>query len=71
MIVAIVTEKGGTGKTTLDTNLAGMRVAAGYRTLPIDADRQGNSNFWPEIRAGALLLGIEPSLYGDRFPSRR
>jgi cellulose biosynthesis protein BcsQ len=29
MIVAVLGEKGGTGKTTLATNLAGMRAAEG------------------------------------------
>ena len=41
MIVAVVAEKGGTGKTTLATNLAGMRAAAGHRTLLIDAGPAG------------------------------
>lgn len=59
MIVAIVAEKGGTGKTTLATNLAGMRAAAGHRTLLIDADRQGSSNFWAEIRAGLSLPAVD------------
>ena len=33
MIVALLAEKGGTGKTTLATNLAGMRVIGGRRVL--------------------------------------
>ena len=61
MIIAIVAEKGGTGKTTLATNLAGMRASSGRRTLLIDADRQGSSNFWAEIRARLSL----PSVDGD------
>jgi chromosome partitioning protein len=39
MIVAILRGKGGTGKTTLATNLAGMRAAEGRDVLIIDADR--------------------------------
>ena len=47
MIVALLAEKGGTGKTALATNLAGMR-SRNRRVLLIDADRQGReaSNLW-------------------------
>jgi chromosome partitioning protein len=53
MIVAILGEKGGTGKTTLATNLAGMRAAAGRDVLLIDADRQGSASYWAEKRGDA------------------
>ena len=71
MIVAIVAEKGGTGKTTLATNLAGMRAAAGHRTLLIDADRQGSSNFWAEIRAGLSLPGVDAEVVHGEALGRR
>lgn len=51
MIVAVLGEKGGTGKTTLATNLAGMRAAEGRDVLMIDADRQGSASYWAEKRA--------------------
>jgi len=52
MIVAVLGEKGGTGKTTLATNLAGMRAAAGAgrQVLLVDADRQGSASYWAEQR---------------------
>ena len=50
MIVAVLGEKGGTGKTTLATNLAGMRAAEGRDVLSIDADRQGSARYWAEKR---------------------
>ena len=50
MIIAIFGEKGGTGKTTLATNLAGMRAAANRDVLIIDADRQGSASYWTEKR---------------------
>ncbi|MGH3372435.1 MAG: ParA family protein, partial [Nocardioidaceae bacterium] len=34
--------KGGTGKTSCSTNVAGLAAAAGWRTLLIDLDSQGN-----------------------------
>ena len=51
MIVAVLSEKGGTGKTTLATNLAGMRAGLGRRTLLIDADPQGSALHWIELRS--------------------
>jgi chromosome partitioning protein len=51
MIVAVLGEKGGTGKTTLATNLAGMRAAEGRDVLLIDADRQGSASYWAEKRS--------------------
>jgi chromosome partitioning protein len=52
MIVAVLGEKGGTGKTTFSTNLAGMRAASGKEVLVVDADRQGSSSYWAEAREG-------------------
>jgi chromosome partitioning protein len=51
MIIAVLGEKGGTGKTTLATNLAGMRAAEGYDVLIVDADRQGSASYWAEKRS--------------------
>jgi len=59
MIILIAGEKGGTGKTTLSTNLAAMRAADGYDTLLIDTDPQGSSNFWSGTRVEAE---IEPRI---------
>jgi len=50
MIVAVLGEKGGTGKTTLATNLAGLRATAGQQVLLVDADRQGSASYWAEQR---------------------
>ena len=59
MIVALLAEKGGTGKTTLATNLAGMRAMSGYRVLLIDADRQGSSHFCSQAHAGLTQLHVD------------
>lgn len=40
--IAVVNGKGGVGKTSITANLAGLFAAAGYRTLAIDMDPQGN-----------------------------
>lgn len=50
MIILIGGEKGGPGKTTLATNLAAMRTAAGRDVLLIDTDKQQTASFWCSIR---------------------
>jgi len=51
MIVIMGGEKGGTGKTTLATNLAAMRVLRGRDVLLVDTDKQESSNYWAITRA--------------------
>ncbi len=41
-IIAIVNGKGGVGKTTTTTHLGGLAAAAGFKTLIVDLDPQGN-----------------------------
>jgi len=50
MIVLIGGEKGGTGKTTIATNLAAKRALAGRDVLLIDTDQQGSANYWAQSR---------------------
>ena len=55
MIVAVLGEKGGTGKTTIAVHLAGWRLCAGREVMLIDADRQGSASLWVESRHGHQL----------------
>jgi chromosome partitioning protein len=55
MIVVIGGIKGGSGKTTLATNLTVLRSSAGKRVLFVDADEQRSAVDWVEHREG---LGI-------------
>ena len=75
MIIAVLGEKGGTGKTMVATNLAGMRAAAGNKTLLIDADQQGSSQRWASIRENEALPRVDcEALAGDalrRFVGNR
>ncbi len=50
MILLVGGEKGGTGKTTLATNLAAMRAQQGHDVLIIDTDTQGSASFWAATR---------------------
>jgi chromosome partitioning protein len=50
MIIVIGGIKGGSGKTTLATNLAVCNVQKGRKTLLVDADDQGSSSDWADQR---------------------
>jgi len=60
MIVALLNQKGGVGKTTLALHLAGEWAREGKRVTLIDADPQGSALDWSEQRARE---GI-PRLFG-------
>ena len=50
MILLVGIEKGGTGKSTLATNLAALRAAHGHESLLIDADKQMTASYWAARR---------------------
>ena len=61
MIVALVNQKGGVGKTTLAMHLAGRWAGKGKRVVVVDADPQGSALDWSEQRARegvARLFGV-------------
>jgi chromosome partitioning protein len=51
MIVALLNQKGGVGKTTLALHLAGAWGRQGERVTLIDADPQGSALYWSVQRA--------------------
>ncbi|TWO29117.1 AAA family ATPase [Campylobacter lanienae] len=57
MIISIVNEKGGSGKTTLSLNLSARIAIDGDKTLLIDADPQNSTSVFCENR---FANGIEP-----------
>lgn len=50
MIVVVGGVKGGTGKTTIATNLTVMRAASGKKVLLVDADEQKSTSIWANQR---------------------
>ena len=63
-VIAIINQKGGTGKTTLSTNLA-RAFAENDSVLLLDADPQGSAQDWADSQAQPLLSldvkGAEPN----------
>ena len=69
MIIGVLNQKGGVGKTTVATNLAAVCARAGNRVLLVDADPQGSSMAWSSAREGEPLFPVismaKPTLHKD------
>lgn len=55
IIVAMLNQKGGSGKTTIATNLAYALKLDNHKVLLVDADQQGSARDWNEANSGELL----------------
>ena len=53
MIVALLNQQGGVGKTTLALHLAGVWACQGHRITVVDADPDACAVEWSELRAHA------------------
>ncbi len=51
MILALLNQKGGVGKTTLATHIAGELALRGQHVVLLDADPQGSSLDWTQRRS--------------------
>lgn len=55
MIISILNQKGGTGKTTLAVNIAREYTIRAMKTLLVDSDSQGSAQRWHERSGGDLI----------------
>jgi chromosome partitioning protein len=48
--LALISQKGGSGKTTLAVHLAVAAMQAGERVTVLDTDPQGSAQAWAQVR---------------------
>lgn len=65
--ILVINSKGGSGKTTLTTNLASYFASKGHKTAIMDYDPQGSSLQWLKVRSPKL-----PTIHGaNASPNRK
>lgn len=70
MVVAIVNNKGGVGKTTVAVNLAAALAGPGRRALLVDLDSQASASCWYGVDRGRLTPSVANCLL-DAYPLSR
>jgi chromosome partitioning protein len=75
--IALITQKGGSGKTTLTLSLAVAAVLAGRTTLVIDLDTHGTACSWHDRRKAAgkgdnpIVIDAQPHRLADTLKQAR
>ena len=58
MIIGVLNQKGGVGKTTIAVNVAACLAMRSKRVLLVDADPQGSSLAWSAAREAPPLFSV-------------
>ena len=64
LVIAVVNQKGGVGKTTTAVNLAASVAATERKTLLLDMDPQGNASSGVGVRPGSQSVSVYDALIG-------
>ena len=70
VVIAVINNKGGVGKTTTAVNLSAALAAPGHRVLLVDLDSQASASIWCGISRRNLRPSSASCLL-DRYPIRR
>src|SRR6187397_3366999 len=65
-VLAVVSQKGGVGKTTTSVNLAAAFARRGLKTLVVDVDPQGAVRYGVGLKRGHPTHGFSDYLNGAR-----
>src|SRR4028119_568969 len=69
MIIGVLNQKGGVGKTTTAVNMAATLAPQRHRVLLVDADPQGSSLAWSSAREAPPLFSVvgmaKPTLHRE------
>lgn len=63
--IALIMQKGGSGKTTTATNIAAVAAANMLKVVLVDLDPQGSASTWHAVRQGAVA-NSHPQSFGDQ-----
>ena len=71
LVISVLNQKGGVGKTTLSVNLAGAFHEAGVKVMLVDSDPQGSARDWhaaSEGSSGFPVIGLDRDTLATDLP---